>query len=347
MTFPMQGKLKIQCPSQGWKQILTSRQEMLDAYDRAREQAKSHEVETHHGMVAEAACRKWLGGFLPARYGVTCGYVISPGLSGGDRTPHFDVIIYDRLEAPILWIEDDADTSPQGRSRAIPVEHVRAVLEVKAAFSAKTVRESLEHLRDLSPLMRGIDAPAELYKLQLPPAFRCGSLFFELRQADANSEAALSALIDGHDLRGYFGGLILRGEGHTLPQTARLSLTRSKSATESMRCGGATPLLEFGMSKSVQHAEHDHIGSMLMWSEFGFAQFAFDLIAMMQGTYEPGRLSSYYGFGSTSFELMRKELTQAVRIGKPQSTEPAAPPTGGPTVSLEDSCASAVPPSVS
>ena len=69
----MQEKLKIEFPSQGWKQILTARKEMLDAYDRAREQARAHEVETYHGRVAEAACRKWLGGFLPKRYGVTSG----------------------------------------------------------------------------------------------------------------------------------------------------------------------------------------------------------------------------------------------------------------------------------
>ena len=47
-------KLKIEFPAQGWKQFLTSRKEMLDAYDRAREKAKSHEVETFHGKVVIA-----------------------------------------------------------------------------------------------------------------------------------------------------------------------------------------------------------------------------------------------------------------------------------------------------
>src|SRR6266849_10515547 len=119
---------------------------MLDAYDRAREQARSHECETYHGMVAEAAFREWLPGFLPKRYGVTSGYIVSPGLRSTDKTPHFDVIIYDQLESPILWIEDNPDSSVQGRSLAIPVEYVRAVLEVKAAFSAKTVQHSLDHI---------------------------------------------------------------------------------------------------------------------------------------------------------------------------------------------------------
>src|SRR6266516_3940813 len=138
--------LKIEFPSLGWKQILTSKKEILDRFDRAREQARAHETEMFHGRVAEASCRKWLSDFLPRRYGVTSGYVVSPGLPSGQKAPHFDVIIYDRLEAPILWIEDNPDSSAQGRSLAIPVEYVGAVIEVKAQFSAPTVREALEHL---------------------------------------------------------------------------------------------------------------------------------------------------------------------------------------------------------
>ena len=69
-------KLNVQIPAQGWKQFLTGRQEILNAYDRAREQARAHEVETYHGKVAEASFRKWLSGFLPKRYAVTSGYAL-------------------------------------------------------------------------------------------------------------------------------------------------------------------------------------------------------------------------------------------------------------------------------
>lgn len=295
----MQEKLKIEFPSQGWKQILTARKEMLDAYDRAREHARSHEVETYHGTVAEAACRKWLSGFLPKRYGVTSGYVVSPGLHSDDKTPHFDVIIYDQLESPILWIEDNPDRSDQGRSLAIPVEYVRAILEVKASFSATTVRRSLDHFRDLSSLLQHIDEPTEPYKLYLSPTFSCGLIFFELRRDAANNVAALSAITGGVGLRGYFGGVILRGEGHTLPLTARLSLLRSETPRESILLSGETPLLRFGMSESVRLAKDVHILATMMWSESEFAQFAFDLNAMMQGTYKVDRISSFYGQGCT------------------------------------------------
>ena len=199
-----QKNLKLNMPSQGWKQILTARKEMLDAYDSARDKAKSHKVQVSHGKVAEAECRKWLIDFLPKRFGVTSGYVVSSGLTSKDKLPHFDVIIYDQMESPVLWIEDSPDTSDQGHSRAIPVEHVRAVLEVKSSFSARTVRKAIEHLRDLSPVMMEVDDPQQHFKLYLPRAFCCGLLFFELRQEFAYDEQALIDMIDGYELRGFF-----------------------------------------------------------------------------------------------------------------------------------------------
>ena len=54
------------------------------------------------------------------------------------------------------------------------------------------------------------------------------------------------------------------------------------------------------MGTSTQFADGVYIGTMLTWMEFGFAQFAFDLIEMIHGTYEAGRLSSFYGIGGTS-----------------------------------------------
>ena len=44
--------MNIEFPTQGWMQFLTSRKEMLDAFDSARQKAKTHEVETFHGKVA-------------------------------------------------------------------------------------------------------------------------------------------------------------------------------------------------------------------------------------------------------------------------------------------------------
>jgi len=298
----MADKLKIEFPSQGWSQFLTARKEMLDAFDQAREKTRAHEVETFHGKVAEAEFRKWLSDFLPKRYGVTSGYIVSPGLKSTDKTPHYDVIIYDQLESPILWVEDYPDISSQGRSLAIPVEYVKGVLEIKSRFSSTTVGEAIEHLKDLLPLMGGPDEPGERYKLHLDPTFFCGLVFFDLKTEDQFSEAALSKIISGMDLRGFFGGVILRGEGHSKPTTGRLGLLRSETSIESTVGKNKQSLLNMGMSKSVQLSENIHFGSMLMWSEPGFSQLGFDLIAMMQGKYEVGMVSSFYGMGTSESE---------------------------------------------
>lgn len=299
----MSEQLTIELPSQGWKQLLTARMDMLNSFDQAREKAKAHEVEAFHGEVAEAEFRKYLRSFLPNRYGVTSGYIVSSGLKSTEKTPHFDVIIYDQLESPILWVEDCPDVSSQGRSLAIPVEYVRCVLEIKSTFSPKTAGDSIDHLRDLLPLMGGPDEPSQRYKLHLPPTFCCGVVFFDLKHDCQFSEAALKKIRSGLELRGFVGGMILRGEGHSKPLTGRIFLLRSETPIESTIGKSKQSLLQqMGMSQSVQLAQNLHCGTMLTWMEPAFCQFGFDLIAMMQGKYEAGRLSSFYGMGTSDWE---------------------------------------------
>ena len=138
---------------------------------------------------------------------------MSAGLRSNDKIPHFDVIIYDYLESPVLWIEDNPDSSEQGRSLAIPVEYVCAGLEVKSRFCTKAVKDAIEHLSDLRPLMKAIDQPSERYKLHLSPKFHCGVVFAELRRADASSDLALRMMVNGGWLRTFFGGIILKWRG--------------------------------------------------------------------------------------------------------------------------------------
>ncbi|HZS19178.1 MAG TPA: DUF6602 domain-containing protein [Candidatus Udaeobacter sp.] len=307
----MTDKLEIQFPSQGWKQFLTSRKEMLDAYDRACEKAKSHEVEVYQGKVAEAELRKWLSRFLPKRYGVTSGYVVSPGLKSNQKTPHFDVIIYDQLEAPILWVEDSPDASEQGKSRAIPVEYVQCILEVKSQLSSKTCADGIEHLGDLIPLMGGPDEPGERYKLHLPTTFFCGLVFFDLKRKNEFNYAALTKFVDGVGLRGFFGGIVLRGEGIQEQSTGKVSLLRFDKPIDAPLENTKSSLLLFGMTGCIKITDTLYLGAMLMWQESNFAQFGFDVLAMMRGTYDIRFVSSFYGMGSSHWEQAIPEKTGA------------------------------------
>jgi hypothetical protein len=307
------GKLKLGFPSQGWQQIHTARKEMLSAFDAAKEKGKKHEVEVYHGKVAEAEFRSWLSSFLPKRYAVSSGYIVSQGLDDTNKTPHFDVIIYDSLESPVLWVEENPDLSAAGKSLAIPCEYVKAVLEIKSRFSNKTVTDSINHLGDLAALMSGIDAPQERYKLYLPASFFCGMIFFELLKEDARSRKALNEMVQGISLRGFIGGMILRGEGHLKEMTAKIDLLRSETEMKSDLERKDHDLLKgFCMADSLKVKDDLHFGAMLMWAEPNFAQFSFDLIARLQETYEPGRLSSFYGMGTTEWAEAKKKKAEQV-----------------------------------
>jgi hypothetical protein len=304
----MTSKLKPEIPAQGWLQFLTAKKEMLDSYDKAKTHSKKHKVETYHGKVAEAEFRKWLSNFLPKKFAVTSGYIISQGIPDTQKAPHFDVIIYEHLESPVLWIENNPDASDQGRSLAIPAEHVKCVLEVKSAFQSSTVKEAISHLSELKILMSSIDPPNEKLKFYLPPNFICGTVFFELRQEDAFDKNALNQMISGISLRGFFGGIILRGEGQIKNNTGRLSLLNSETEMKSMIKKPEWSMLgNWADADSTMINENTHIGAMLSWGEPDFSMFAFDLIAMLNGTYKSGILSSFHALGTTEWAMAREK----------------------------------------
>lgn len=291
------GSLKFEIPAQGWRQFLVARKEMLDSFDQARILSSNKKVQTEHGNVAEAEFRNWLKKFLPKKYSITSGYVISAGLPDTEKAPHFDVIIYEHLDSPILWIEDSHDKSEQGRSLAIPAEYVKAVIEVKSSFKNKTVKDAINHLGELQKLMNGIDSPEDRYKMYLPADFFCGIAFFELRKEDELDKHALNSIVAGINLRGFNGGIILRGEGHNKQVTGKINILNSESEITSTV--NKSLLKPWALSASIQVTNELHFGAMLEWSETNFSQYAFDLVALLNGTFKIGYLSSFHALGTS------------------------------------------------
>lgn len=287
--------LKYRTGTQGWSQFLQGKADRLAQFDSAKNKAKDHEVETYHGKAAEAELRKWLQTFLPKRYAVTSGYIISPNEQGIEKFPHFDVIIYDQLEAPILWIEGNSDATTRGASMAIPVEYVGAVLEVKARWTATSARKAIEHLHDLDPVLKSIDAPEQPYKAHLSPKFFCEIVFFEVCIDDEFAPGLLDKLVDTN-LRGYQGGIVLRGD--TLPSELAGNITvcvSDRPLTNPVGKGKCSLLRNSPFSNSVQISENEHLSIMLNWTGASFSGWAFDILALLNGTYRPGFISSRYG----------------------------------------------------
>lgn len=55
-------------------------------------------------------------------------------------------------------------------------------------------------------------------------------------------------------------------------------------------------------SKSLKYREDAHFSLLLNHSETYFPEFAFDILALLKGTYQPHVLSSLYCMGTTSQE---------------------------------------------
>lgn len=286
--------------TQGWRQFLGTKKKMLDAYDRAKEQAKAHEAEVFHGRVAEAQVRKWLAGFLPKRYGVTSGYIVSQGQTEHTGLPHFDVIIYDQIQSPVLWLEDSPDTTAAGTSRAIPAEYVRCVLEVKAAFNSNSVSKALEHLSDLECFLVGRDAPGGPFRKFLPHGFFTAVIFFELRGESRNASSALLKFIPEIG-KIHPTGLILRGDGLRSELSAIIRLFRHTNSSEVAFEGHGRDLLDSMVISESRNLGGAHYSACVQWTPNSFSTFAFDLVAMLDGTYQPGQISSNHGLSWIDF----------------------------------------------
>ncbi len=286
--------------SAAWQRFLLGKQAMLAEYDRARSHALTQAVAAHHGHVAEAAVRDWLATFLPKRFGVTSGYIRSQGFTDIHQSAHFDAIIYDQLEAPTLWIEENRDKSDGGRARIIPAESVGAVLEVKATFNRRSVADAAQKIAELAPLMAGIDATDERYPKYLPASALMAIVCFELHGDDGHDQAPLAIIRDISINRPFYGAVILRGEGRDPSDTAVIQQTVGDQPYEALFVDAG--LLHGTAIAKTTEVDGHHRGALMMWADINFSRFAFDLLATLKGTYKPGYASSLHGLDFTAWK---------------------------------------------
>lgn len=285
---------------QGWKEFLAEKHDLMRAYESAAEKAASRPLKTEPGSVAEGVFRRWLSGFLPERYGVTSGYIISQGLTDQDPVRHFDVLIYDKVESPVLWHENNPDRSESGQHRPIPVEHVLAAFEVKASLTKQSVSKAITKLRELNPLLASVDQPEEPYPKYLPARFFCGTVFFRIDLAQKSE--ILSPLI-APDVRGYSGGVVLSTTKE--PMCTRSGAIRPLVGNQPIAAAGSTLEKGVAMLEGIQFNSQWH-SLMLVWEANSFQEFAYTLLALLRGKYRPGFLPSFHGFSSPDGALFRE-----------------------------------------
>ena len=155
------------------------------------------------------------------------------------------------------------------------------------------MRDAIAKLKELEPLSAGIDQAGERYPRFLPASTLLGMFFFELRSASSSDIEALDLIRDFEPQRGFYGAVILRGHGAHPDDTGIVVRARSNTAYE--RTIGPTGLFGGATLTSTAESQGQHNGAMLTWTEVNFSAFAFDVLAVLNGTYRVGFASSFHG----------------------------------------------------
>ena len=280
----------------GVDSFFAERSGLLNAYSKAKKQTADDAVKTEHGNVAEALARKWLQSFLPKRFGVCKGYIITTNLNFEGPLEEWDVLVYDAIESPVLFTRaSDADAEPR---RAIPVEYVRAVIEIKATLTPVTARKCASKLLKLHQFIG--ENGEDNYPQFLCEPFLCAALFFETRvDTLAEYRQALDALTElyQHDpIIPLMGGLVLQSQRHP-----------EHSGYLRLMCGddpiSMPDVFEMSSPFNLIDGKHAIFGAM-GWGVNFYPMFLFDFLASIRGT-RTMRASSFYGL---DFEAPQQNL---------------------------------------
>jgi len=323
----------------GWKEFHRNRKDILAEFDKILEQTTNRPIQVAHGQGVEAYLRKWLAEFLPKKYGVTSGYIIPNLYDDSGKIYHYDIIIYDRLDAPVLWTEGNEDNSEQGKYRAIPAKYVVAVYEVKSRLTKSNISDALDKLNQTKD-----------FSDQLNPLYSSGIIFVELKESDNNRESIIKELIKGKDVFGFSGGMVLRYEGDSTC-TALINILEVESKEEDkhkhytpiakpidalniyLTEDGKLELAEQGAgatlvatsdknwSVSKQYGVIINEGNKLIdlsWSRSNFSEFCINLLSSLEGL--PYNDKKRPSFGQIFDRIERKNTpiqSAAPKKGKP------------------------------
>jgi len=193
----------------GAEAILAQRIELLNEYDRHIKLSSDDPVPVQPGIGAEAIFRDWLARFLPKKFGVTKGYIITTDLNHDLPLEEWDIIIYDALEAPVLFVRETADDTDTGTKRGIPVEYVRGVIEVKASLNEKSSEKATEKLTKLHSFIKKDDNLD--YPKYLKRPFICASVYFvtDVKTFESYKKALKNMIPLAQNLP-WMGALVLR-----------------------------------------------------------------------------------------------------------------------------------------
>lgn len=287
------------------------RAKLLREYDTAVEQADDDPVKTEHGVSCEAHFRAFLAQFLPRKYGVTKGYIVTPSLDYAGPLEEWDIIIYDAMESPVLFVRQTHDDKDNAGKRGIPIEYVRGVVEVKATFNAVMAQKAASKLLRLHQFAKLPPARLSRSKTSLPSAFRAFAVFFETKVKTAEEYRdgldALGALWQTPPTVAYSDALILRGQTHR-DSSARISpmWTGATNLTGRLNegCETSRPLPSHISKDTFAYAVSGGFGPNEFW------EFMIDMVYALNGDdieqiSSPDYLTGGYGVRDSGWKCVR------------------------------------------
>jgi len=269
----------------GVDSFFAERTRLLNSYDHAKAQSADDAVKTAHGVEGEAEIRRWLRTFLPKRFGVCKGYIITTNLQFEGPLEEWDVLVYDEIESPILFTRGADDAEPK---RAIPVEHVHAAIEVKATLNPENAKKVAAKLLKLKQYI-GEDISPE-YPHFLSSLFVCAAVFLETKvESFAQYRSALDHLAGLYQVDDYFpfmGALVLRSQKQA-DHSGYLQLTTANEPFP------MPDVFEHSSPFQLPNGLHGLFGTFA-WAVNHYPTFLFDFLAFIKGT-RTNRVSSFYG----------------------------------------------------
>jgi len=272
----------------GVDSFFAERDKLLDAYDRAKKQAAEDQLQTDHGVVAEALVRDWLQAFLPKRFGVCKGYIITSNLNYEGQLEEWDVIIYDALESPILYSRDIKGQGESEKRRAIPVEYVRGVIEVKATLTPSMVKKATKKLLKLENFM-GTNT-TEAYPQFLCSPFISTAIFFETKVKNLKEyRKALDNFIPlfcSKSKLPFMGALVLRSQR----EAKHSGYIQAMKSSEKISW---PDVIEMSSEFQFSDGSYGSLGCLSYGVNY-YPTYIFDLLAFIRGA-KTNLASSFYG----------------------------------------------------
>jgi hypothetical protein len=130
--------------------------------DTKKQQAELLKHNLEKGLGNEQALRDLLAWFLPRRFGIGKGKIVN---SQGEMSRQLDIIIYDALQCPTLFIDEN-------ENQIVPIEGVYGVIEVKTTLTASTLKDAFDNLQTVYSLKTRRNVSTNDFLILCPPSLQ-------------------------------------------------------------------------------------------------------------------------------------------------------------------------------